>query len=781
MAPQADGSGATQAAPVNVVGAVQGLVIGDHNTVTQHFNVTRHEAYVARESGPVPAHWIERAALFAQAGAALQGGSVVALCGMGGAGKSALAARIAGALRDRFSDGCFWVDAAGEDPDEALLRMALAFGHDISLLKSREARARTVHSLLTGRAVLVVLDDVWSPDCLGAFLPLPLSCAALLTTRNDGIAASFADDVVSVDAFSMPDAAALLAAVTGCDPQEPMLERVATALGGLPLAIELAGKLARQQGRRPGFSWPTFAARLEDGAHRLALGLAGSSVRAAFELTWENALGPEARRAFALLGIFAPGPISSAEAAAAWDAGNEQAIGWITELIDLSLLRLTDPVTLSLHPLLADYASALASELAPDERRLAHCRVADHLFEIAPRPPRSVRDITVVLRAHFHAAQAGDRERAHRTYPWFGEGDAHTAVPGFLIDHGLYQTYVRHERLEVALRADSSPWARAWASFQLGQALQMNGELEESEQRIQDAVSLMETSCDDDRGRAVGLSKFLMVLGQVRAQSGKLEEAEAAIRRSVEIDRQTDAAGGVSGAREGALIGLLQLSDLHAASGRPEGMNECVRICNEVITEAEAHGAADIVVMACERIVRHTWQGNPEQALTILRALLPFGDEYPSAFGGRQGARYARRLAETARDMTLSRIASAEDALAFFRLAITRAGGSGAWQELGQALYHLGNLFEHYFLIDREAPLAAAWACYALSEAYMRDNEGGPPLNGQFRIESRIMPRLGDAAGETAAAVRADPWGLIDAEMPPGGLGWRPDGRRAAD
>lgn len=774
MAPEADAGSVSPGASVHVVGAVQGLVIGDRNTITQNFNVTRHEAYVARESGPVPAHWVERAALVAQVSGALQAGAVVALCGMGGAGKSALAARIAAVLRERFTDGCFWIDVAAEDADEALLRMALAFGHDISLLKSREARSRIVRSLLAGRAVLVVLDDAWSADSLDAFLPLPLPCAALLTTRNDAIAADVAGEVVQVEALSATEATELLAAVSGCAAGEPVLGRVAAALGGLPLAIELAGKLARQQARRPGFSWSAFADRLEQGERRLSLGLAGASVRAAFEETWSKALGEDARRAFSLLGIFPPGPISTAEVAAAWGADEAQALVWLNELIDLSLLRLDGPVTLGLHPLLADYAAELAGGLAPDARRLAHCRVADHLFEVAPRPPRSVAEIDIVLRSHFHAAQAGDRERSHRVYPWFGDVNAQIAVPGFLIDHGLYDTNVRHERLEFDLRGDASPWARAWASFQLGETLQRAGLLVESEQRIRDAVNLMETSCDDARAQAVGLSKFLMVLGQVSAQLGKFDAAEAAIRRSVDIDRQTDALGGVSGAREGALIGLLQLADLYAGSGRPDGGEECLRICREVSLEAEQHGAADVVVMACERIVRLVWRSDPAYALEILRATRQFGAEHPAAFAGRQGARYARRLAETARDMALSRIVSPEEALDFFRLAISSAGSAGARQELGQALYHLGNLFEHYFLIDRESPLAAAWACYALSEAYLRETEGGSPLNAQFRIESRIMPRLGDDAAPTAAAVRDDPWGLIDAACGGDGAGWRP-------
>ena len=240
---------------VRVVGAIQGLVIGDHNTVNQNFSVTRHEAYVAQECHPVPTHWVERADLVTRATYALKAGSVVALCGMGGSGKSSLAARVAAEVGSRFAAGCFWIDLAADNTDEALLRIALAFGHDISLLKSRDARAQTIRSLISGQAVLLVLDDAWSTADLDAFLPLPGSCAALMTTRNDAIAASIATEVISVDELAPADAVSLLAATSGSPATEPFLQRVAAALGGLPLALELAGKLARQQARRPGFSW----------------------------------------------------------------------------------------------------------------------------------------------------------------------------------------------------------------------------------------------------------------------------------------------------------------------------------------------------------------------------------------------------------------------------------------------------------------------------------------------------------------------------------------------
>ena len=461
--------------------------------------------------------------------------------------------------------------------------------------------------------------------------------------------------------------------------------------------------------------------------------------------------------------------------AAAWDTNDLQTITCRNALLDLSLLRLVDAVTLQLHPLLADYAQDLAGDLTPAELISAHVRVADALFLAAPRPPRTWSDMKYVLRAHYHAAMAGDPARASRVYPWFSDSSINVAVPAFLLDRGRHHTHVFHERLQLQLAADSSAWTRSFAFYRLGAALQGAGELDEAEERLQHAVDLMDGPDVDDDGRAIGLSKFLMALGQVQADLGKLDEAEASYLHAIEFDRRIDAAGGVSGAKQGALIGLLQLADLFAQAQRPDGADKSARICSDVYTEAAEHGEAQVAVMALSRLVRHLQQADPEQALELVRLAAQIGEFYPQAFAERQGARYARFLAESARELAFNGLPALDDALALFCRAIGSAGRCDARQELGHALYQLGNLFEHYFLLDRDAPLVAAWACYALAESYTRENERGSPLNAQYRIDQRIVPRIeAPQRAAAAAAVAADPWSQIDAALAPHALGWRP-------
>lgn len=762
----------------SIVGAVQGLVIGDHNTVNQTFNITQHDAYLAQEWRALPAHWVERTSVANQAVNALMPGAVVALCGMGGSGKTALASRIASEVASRFPAGCFWIDLAAGEIDDALLRIALAFGHDISLLKSRDARAQTVRSLMAGKVALLVLDDAWKATDLDCFLPLPQSCAALLTTRDDSLAASVANEVIAVEELAPTEAAALLAKASGTPDTEPVLPRLAQLLGGLPLALELAGKLARQQARRPGFSWKTFADRFAEGKQRLSLGLIGITVRAAFDQTWTRGLQSELQRAFALLGIFPAGSISTAEITAAWNADNTQSLEQLNQLVDLSLIRPVDSVSIRLHPLLADYAREMSNELFGDEKISAHQRVADYVFNAAPRPPRTLSDISFVLRSHFHAASAGDHERAERVYPWFprvnGEVTSDTvqpvAIPGFLIDHGQYQTHLLHERLGLELMKESSPWARSFAVFHVGEASMRTGELNEAEEYFKQAVTLIE----NEDGREIGLSKFLMALGQAQAQMGKLDEALASFQRSVDFDRKVDAEGGVVGAHSGALISMLGMADVLGASDKAESLDQANRICQQVHAEAIEHHKSDIAIMALTRLVDFFRQTDPQQSVDLLRQAKQIAQMSPNALAGRQGARYARLLGENAMNLATSQQPTLEDALDWLCLAIAHSGECEAWQELGYALYDLGNLLEH-ILINGEPPLLASWACYSLCESYLRETEGGSARNAQFRIDERIMPRIEESQrAEAAASVAADPWGLIDAALSPRSTGWRP-------
>jgi tetratricopeptide (TPR) repeat protein len=760
--------------PVQVTGLVQGLVVGDANTVTQHFHVVRHEPVHAREAPALPDFWVDRPALADRALALLLQArpAVVALLGMGGAGKSRLAARVAAALEPACPGGCFWVDLRGDSVDAALLRIALACGHDISLLPSTAARAATVRTLLAGRRVLLVLDDVVSPEDTSAFLPPPPGCAVLLTTRNDAVASAVADEVLEVPPLEPQAALALLAGAAGAPVDEPALPAVAAALGGLPLALELAGRFARQQSRRAGFSWAALLERLAEGRARLDLGLAGRSVRLAFDTTWDRALDDALRDAFARLGLFEARDLGMAEVAAAWGLSPAEARPALDALLDLSLLRTVAPSSFRLHPLLHDYAAERARVLGADVRREVHRRVAEHHLAQISAPPRTLAELAPALHAHWHAAAAGDRELARRAYPWLAVGPGPSmAVPAFLIDRGQRALHLRHERLHHALGSDDPPWARCVAERHLAQVMLDAGEAAEATRHLEEAVRLLDSDAVDDDQRVLSLGSTLMAAGRAHASAGNLDRAEALLQRAVAWDRAVEAGGTTIGAGEGACIAQLQLADLQQQRGDRTAARATAL---DAARRAAAAGYAQPAAMALQRLVQLDRADTPAAAVHWIDQALVMVEQSGRTFAGRQGARYARLLGEAAADLALAGHASGSQAQRLLAIAIRSAGEAGAVVERGWALVRLGQWLERVVGDNLQVTLGGAWACYEVAAGDLADLDEAAVVIADIRqrLQAPVWSRLDNPArAALAEAVAADAWSVIDAALSPGAVG----------
>src|SRR5215207_4778221 len=118
--------------------------------------------------------------------------TVVAVHGVGGVGKSALAIHAAHQLAPRFPDGQLYLNLQGAsaglralDPVDALARLlrALGFeGRDIPV-EVEEAAAR-FRSRVAGRRILLVLDNAVSAGQVRHLLPASPTCAVLITSRQ---------------------------------------------------------------------------------------------------------------------------------------------------------------------------------------------------------------------------------------------------------------------------------------------------------------------------------------------------------------------------------------------------------------------------------------------------------------------------------------------------------------------------------------------------------------------------------------------------------------------
>ncbi|MEK8171714.1 NB-ARC domain-containing protein [Streptomyces sp. M19] len=138
---------------------------------------------------------------------------------------------------------------------------------------SPEAAGALYRSLVTGRRLLVVLDNAGSSAQVRPLLPDGPDCATLVTSRSrlDGLIATDSARPVRLHALVPQDGVALLGALLGPEriAEEPEAAQELVALcDGLPLALRAA---SAQLLARPRWRLTRLATALRDERRRLAL------------------------------------------------------------------------------------------------------------------------------------------------------------------------------------------------------------------------------------------------------------------------------------------------------------------------------------------------------------------------------------------------------------------------------------------------------------------------------------------------------------------------------
>ncbi|GAA3542580.1 BTAD domain-containing putative transcriptional regulator [Amycolatopsis ultiminotia] len=317
--------------------------------------------------------------------------AVVVLSGAPGVGKSAIAVRVAHAVRDAFPDGQLHVDLAGTSPAPrtpmgvlAELLRALDIP-DSGMPRALPERSALLRSALAGRRMCVVLDDAAGAAQVRPLLPGAGACAVLVTSRVrlpdlDGALP------VDVDLLPEPEAARLLEGIVGRErvAAEPAdAAAILRQCGHLPLAIRVAGaKLTH----RPSWSLRILAERLHDEHRRLdELRVGDLAVRASVALSYDL-LPMSAATAFRRLGTL--GPVHFPAWVVAAVLGRPSADDVLDVLVDAHLVELvaTDVAgqpRYRLHDLLRVYAAELAERDAPGRTREAIGRVLQGYLALA--------------------------------------------------------------------------------------------------------------------------------------------------------------------------------------------------------------------------------------------------------------------------------------------------------------------------------------------------------------------------------------------------------------
>ncbi|MEH1124921.1 AfsR/SARP family transcriptional regulator [Micromonospora sp. CPCC 206061] len=313
---------------------------------------------------------------------------MMAIWGPPGAGKTALAVRIAHHLRDRFPDGQWYVRLAGagglgRDPMDVLAELLQVSGLDAAALPDLlEARAALLRSRLAGRRVLLLLDDAADAAQVRPLLPGTAGPVVLVTSRADlrGLAALHDVRMVTLDVLPPQDAHTLLAElVPDVASESPdLMAELARLCGYLPLALRLA---AANLIRRPRADVADYVRQMRAGDRLRYLAVAGdpqAAVRATFALSYE-ALPPPVQRLFRLLGVVPGGDFTRETVAALLGVAPPEAEDLLDHLAARSLVQQHRAGRHQLHDLLRMYAAERAAAEEPDAERLAALgRLFDH-------------------------------------------------------------------------------------------------------------------------------------------------------------------------------------------------------------------------------------------------------------------------------------------------------------------------------------------------------------------------------------------------------------------
>lgn len=317
--------------------------------------------------------------------------TLMAITGMGGIGKTALAIQAADQVLDRFPDGQLYVDLRGHgpakptEPLDALRQLLSSLGvPDASLPDDLDNAAGLYRSILAKRNMLILLDNCADARQIAPLLPGSSTCAVILTSRSILTSIPGAEQL-QLDVPPVEESLDLLAQVSRRPlTTDPAWSDVVTYCGGLPLAIRIAGaRLAS----RP--QWPVshLAERLADVHARLdGLELGHLGVRASLGLSIDqlaesvNALDALAAKAFALLGLLELPELTARQVGPLLAHPEREAEEALERLLDVHLLNSDHPGRYRMHDLVQAASIEYGERtLSATERSAARIRWYDRL------------------------------------------------------------------------------------------------------------------------------------------------------------------------------------------------------------------------------------------------------------------------------------------------------------------------------------------------------------------------------------------------------------------
>jgi tetratricopeptide (TPR) repeat protein len=417
----------------------------------------------------------------------------VVLTGSAGSGKSALAARLASDLRDRFEGPPIWLSCEGgagqrvEAPD--LARTVLRQLDQEIPSDSTETIAAARKALSKARKLLVV-DDVSDEGQVYELLPDYRSGTAMIVVSRHALR-RIPIPHVELDSLSMPAAIELLRGTAGNSPElEDVLlcEELVGIAGGLPLSLRLIGaqiadgtspiqllRLLRDESTRRSFVDPKAGI---------------SSVRSAIAAAYDS-LNEQGRALLRLLSLL-PSTVFTAD-----DLNKETGFFGSASAVLRGLVQLG---------LIEEEENGVAYRMHPAVRRFAREQLGgEDLDSLAARFVPSHLENPVLKELRGKASGA--------------------PMAGQLSDHVEAQEYA----LRVA-RAANDKAGEARALTNLGVLYQDRGHFADAAAALNAALDVAEVV-----GDTRGVAEVRLNIGKVAHESGRIKEAENHYRKGLRI------------------------------------------------------------------------------------------------------------------------------------------------------------------------------------------------------------------------------------------------------
>ncbi|MFI9819140.1 BTAD domain-containing putative transcriptional regulator [Streptomyces sp. NPDC052013] len=298
---------------------------------------------------------------------------VIAIDGMPGSGKTALALHAAHEFTPLYPDAQLCVDMAacaveGRPLDPKAALGALLSGLGVlpdSVPVGVEERAAMWRRLLADRRALILLDNVADTQQIVPLLPGAPHCLTIVTSRTR-LTDLMATCQLTLQEMSLTEGRELFGRIVGDErvrQERDAVDLVVEVCGGLPLAIRLAAAKLRH---RPSWSVAYLASRLATGRQPLRLLEAeDGGLTEVFRQSYEG-LTPSQQRVFRLLGRLPGDHIETHNVAGLAGLSLMHADTLLESLVDAHLLTTSTPGRYVVHELLHAYAVQLAGEAALD-------------------------------------------------------------------------------------------------------------------------------------------------------------------------------------------------------------------------------------------------------------------------------------------------------------------------------------------------------------------------------------------------------------------------------